>query len=88
MADATILTLEEFRRFLAETTGMREEFLTPESSLLNDLAIDSLKLVELILQFELQLGVSVPTVAAWDIETVADAYRFYVEQHRTRVIAQ
>lgn len=80
MAQDKILTFDEFRHFLAETIGMREEFLTPEASLLNDLAIDSLKLVELILQFELQLGVSIPSSAAWDIETVGDAYRFYVNQ--------
>jgi acyl carrier protein len=38
-----------------------------------------LKLVELILQFELQLGVSIPTDAAWEIQTVGDAYKYYVE---------
>jgi acyl carrier protein len=56
--------------------------LTEDASLLNDLALDSLKLVELILQFELKLGLSMSSDAAWSIETVGDAYRFYAEVAR------
>jgi acyl carrier protein len=37
-------------------------------------------MVELMLQFELQLGRKVSADAAWDILTVGDAYRFYQNQ--------
>jgi acyl carrier protein len=53
--------------------------LTPDASLLNDLAVDSLKLVELMLRFENQLGVSIPSQDAWEINTVGDAYAYYAD---------
>ena len=86
MAIQKIMTFEEFRTFLSEAIGMREEYLTPNASLMNDLAIDSLKLVELMLQFELQLGVSMPSTAAWDIQTVNDAHRFYLGQMEKKAV--
>jgi acyl carrier protein len=74
-----ILSFDEFRQFLSDSLGIADAVLTPDAHFLNDLAIESLKLVELILQFELQLGVSIPTDAAWEIQTVGDAYNYYVE---------
>ena len=82
MAEAEVLTLDQFRAFLAQTLGMEPAHVTDDASLLNDLAIDSLKLVEMMLQFELQLGINVASEAAWEIETVADAYGYYVQQVR------
>ncbi len=77
MADIKALTFDEFRSFLAKTLALDEEDLKPDTSFLNDLAIESLKLVELMLQMELKLGVSVPAEVAWEIQTVGDAYNYY-----------
>jgi len=79
MIQNKVLSLDEFRQFLSDSLGIADVALTPDAHFLNDLAIESLKLVELILQFELQLGVSIPTDAAWEIQTVGDAYKYYVE---------
>jgi acyl carrier protein len=57
-----------------------EGALTPETHFLNDLAVESLKLLELMLQFELQLGRPVSPDAAWEILTVGDAYSYYLRQ--------
>ncbi len=81
MADKMPLTFDEFRSFLAETLAVEEDDLKPETSFLNDLAIESLKLVELMLQMELKLGVSVPAEVAWEIQTVGDAYNYYSNNH-------
>jgi len=77
MAEINILSFDEFRRVLSDTLGIAEAALTPGAHFLNDLAIDSLKLVELMLQIG-RLGVNVPSDAAWEIQTVGDAYNYYV----------
>jgi acyl carrier protein len=74
------MTFDEFREFLSETLGVAEATLHPDTHFLADLAVDSLKMVELMLQFELQLGRRVSADAAWDILTVGDAYKFYQNQ--------
>jgi acyl carrier protein len=80
MSTATLLSFSEFTEFLSDTLGVAAVALERDASFLGDLAVDSLKLVEIILQFELQLGIAVPTDAAWEIQTVGDAYDYYVDQ--------
>lgn len=75
-----VLSFDEFRQFLSDNLGVAAVALDRDASFLGDLAVDSLKLVELILQFELQLGIDIPTDAAWEIQTVGDAYDYYVRQ--------
>ncbi len=77
MIEQKVMSFDEFRHFLADALGLAEPALTREAHFLNDLAVESLKLVELILQFEVQLGVRVPTDAAWEIQTVGHAYDYY-----------
>ncbi|MBU0704539.1 MAG: acyl carrier protein [Chloroflexi bacterium] len=50
--------------------------LASDVSFLNDLGVASLKPVDLMLQFELQLGISIPSEAAWEIQAVSDAYNY------------
>ena len=80
MVIANTMSFDEFRSFLSDTLGVVEVALTPDASFLNDLGIDSLKLVDMMLQFELQLGISIPSEVAWEIQTVNDAYKYYVNQ--------
>jgi acyl carrier protein len=70
------ITYDEFTRVLADVLLVHQEKLTPETSFTNDLFIDSLKMVEMALRIE-QLGVSIPTEAYWEIQTVGDAYEAY-----------
>ncbi|MGD8965975.1 MAG: acyl carrier protein [Anaerolineae bacterium] len=77
-----VLSFDEFQGFLSDTLGLAAVALHRDASFLGDLGVDSLKLVEVILQFELQLGIAVPTGAAWEIQTVGDAYDYYVGQVR------
>jgi acyl carrier protein len=75
-----IHSFDEFRHFLSDTLGVAEAALTPEAHFMYDLGIESLTLVELLLQLELRMGRKIPLDTAWAIETVGDAYRFYVDQ--------
>jgi acyl carrier protein len=52
---------------------------TREASFVDDLLADSIQLVELMLHME-EMGISIPMEAAWEVETVGDAYRLYREQ--------
>ena len=79
MPQPTIASFDEFCQFLSDQLAVSKEVLTPDTNFLYDLAIESLKLLELMLQLELQLGVRVPSDAAWDIQTVGDAYQLYVD---------
>ncbi len=63
---------------LADVLQVDEDQLVPEASFVNDLMVDSIKLVELMLGLE-ENGVNIPMEAAWDVQTVGDAYRVYKE---------
>ena len=77
MPQPTVASFEEFRSFLSDLLGIAEQVLARDTSFINDLAIDSLKLVELMLQLERQIGQKIPTDAAWEVQTVGDAYELY-----------
>jgi acyl carrier protein len=69
---------EEFKHFLAEELQVEESRVIPEASFVRDLLVDSIKMVELLLRLE-ELGITIPMEAAWDVQTVGDAYRVYQE---------
>lgn len=83
MVATRIMSFDEFRRFLSDTLGVAEAALTPEAHFLIDLAIDSIKLAELLLEIEEQLDTKLAPDAAWEIMTVGDAYNYYVSQFRS-----
>jgi acyl carrier protein len=80
MSNIKLMTFEEFKTFLSDIIGIAPVAIDRDTHFMGDLAVDSLKLVEMILQFELELGIEVPTDAAWEIQTVGDAYNYYIGQ--------
>ncbi len=74
------LTFEEFRHFLAQQLQIDESKVVPEASFVNDLMVDSITLVELMLSME-EKGINIPMEAAWDVQTVGDAYRVYSDHY-------
>jgi acyl carrier protein len=69
-------TFEEFQEMLANRMGMPVERFHESASFLDDLGIDSIRMTELILEFD-RLGINIPPEAVWDLQTVGDAYKFY-----------
>jgi acyl carrier protein len=76
------ITFEEFQHMLAGVLQVDEDQLIPEASFVSDLMVDSIKLVELMLGLE-ENGINIPMEAAWDVQTVGDAYRVYKESAAT-----
>jgi acyl carrier protein len=74
------MSFEEFRATLAEVLLIDEAKLQPEASFLNDLQVDSIRWLEMALTIE-KLGVQIPTEALWDIQTVGDAYQYYLKNY-------
>lgn len=77
---AGLMTFADFRKLLSEVLVTAEENLTREASFVTDIRVDSIRWVEMALSIE-QLGVSMPADAFWQIETVGDAYDYYVEHY-------
>jgi acyl carrier protein len=77
------ISFEEFQHTLADVLQMDEDKLVPDASFVTDLMVDSIKLVELMLGLE-ENGINIPMEAAWDVQTVGDAYRVYKESLASR----
>ncbi len=71
-----LMSFDEFRQLLSGVLHVPPERITPEASFINDLAVDSIRMVEMLLRIE-ELGVTIPSEAAWSIISVQDAYDFY-----------
>jgi acyl carrier protein len=75
-------SFEEFRKLVAEELLVDEEEITPKTSF-TDLRVDSVRMVDMMLRLEEQ-GIRIPLEAGWQIETVGDAYKFYLEGMPTK----
>ena len=76
--EAHPITFADFRKMVARELEIDESRVVPEASFTVDLLADSIQLVALMLSFE-ERGICSPEEAAWEVETVGDAYRLYVE---------
>jgi len=77
------LSLEEFRRLVAKELQLDEKQVTLQSFFVEDLLVDSIRMVDLMLRLE-ESGITFSLEAAWEIRTVEDAYRCYAQAARAR----
>lgn len=68
------------KAIIVDKLGVGEDEVTPTASFTNDLGADSLDLVELIMAFEKEFGISIPDEDAEKIGTVNDAIA-YIEKN-------
>lgn len=64
---------EKVKAIIVDKLGVDEADVVATASFTNDLGADSLDIVELIMEFEKEFGVSIPDEEAQKISTVADA---------------
>jgi acyl carrier protein len=72
------MSFDEFKAVLAEVLQVNPTRLLPEAYFITDLAVDSIRMVELLLRIE-EIGLTIPPEAAWEIQTVSDAYDYYLK---------
>jgi acyl carrier protein len=65
----------ELRALVAETLGVDAEELSPDVSLVDDLAADSLDLAELVVRVETELGLTISDAVVDRVRTYADFVR-------------
>ena len=70
---------EKVRKIIVDKLGVDESEVVPEASFTNDLGADSLDTVELIMEFEKELNISIPDEQAEGITTVGDAITYLEE---------
>ncbi len=73
------LSLDEFRQMVADLLDVDVERVSPEAYFITELGVDSVRLVELLLRLE-AMGIEIYPALAYEIQTVADAYRYYQSQ--------
>jgi acyl carrier protein len=72
------MSFNEFKAMLAEVLAVNPTKLVPEAYFITDLAVDSIRMVELLLRMQ-ETRLSIPPEAAWEIQTVGDAYDYYLK---------
>lgn len=71
---------DKVKAIIIERLGADADAIVPEASFANDLGADSLDIVELVMEFEKQFGISIPDEDAEKITTVGDAISYLKER--------
>jgi len=74
-----LLSFPEFQGLLANILEVEPGQIKPEAFFVTDLGVDSLKLADMLLQFQ-ALGLEISPDLAWRIQTVGEAYKYYQDQ--------
>ena len=70
---------EKVKKIIVDQLGVEESLVTLEASFIDDLGADSLEIVDLIMAFEGEFGVSISDEEAENMSTVQDAVDYLVE---------
>lgn len=71
---------EKVKKIIVDQLGVDESLVTMEASFIDDLGADSLEIVDLIMAFEGEFGVTIPDEDAEGLSTVGDAVE-YLREH-------
>jgi len=71
---------EKVKKIIVEQLGVEESLVTMEASFIDDLGADSLEIVDLIMAFEGEFGITIPDEDAENLSTVGDAVE-YLREH-------
>lgn len=72
--------IEKIKKIIVDELGVDPSQVTPEASFVDDLGADSLAVVELVMAFEKEFGISIPDEDAEKIRTVGDAIKYIEEK--------
>ena len=75
----TPLSFEQFQALVADILEVDVGMVISTAYFVTDLGVDSVKLVEVMLELQ-RLGLELTPDLAWRIQTVGDAYQYYQAQ--------
>ena len=67
---------EKVRKLIAEQLNLKEDCITPNSRIVEDLGADSLDMVEMLMTLEEEFGVSISDEKANELKTIGDIVAF------------
>ena len=70
---------EKVMKTIVDQLGVEESLVTLEASFIDDLGADSLEIVDLIMAFESEFGITISDEDAENMSTVQDAVDYLVE---------
>ena len=71
---------EAVKKIIVDQLGVEESLVNMESSFIEDLGADSLEIVDLIMAFESDFGITIPDEDAENLTTVQNAVE-YLKEH-------
>ncbi len=71
---------ESIKKIIVDQLGVEESLVNMESSFIEDLGADSLEIVDLIMAFESDFGITIPDEDAENLTTVQNAVE-YLKEH-------
>ena len=71
---------EAIKKIIVDQLGVEESLVNMESSFIEDLGADSLEIVDLIMAFESDFGITIPDEDAENLTTVQSAVE-YLKEH-------
>ena len=74
------MVLEKLKAILSEQFDAKEDSITPETSIADDLGADSLDVVDLLMSIEDEFEIEIPDEEIDNIKTVGELVK-YIEDH-------
>ena len=71
---------ERVKKIITDQLGVEESLVAMDASFIDDLGADSLEIVDLIMAFEGEFGITIPDEDAENLSTVKDAVE-YLRDH-------
>lgn len=78
------MTLDKVKEMLANQLNIEADKITVESKIIEDLGADSLDMIEMLMAFEEEFGLSIPDDKAEGLKTVGDVVSFIDESLKNK----
>ena len=73
------MVFEKVKKIIVDQLGVEDSVVNLESSFIDDLGADSLEIVDLIMAFEGEFGITIPDEDSENLSTVQDAVEYLRE---------
>ncbi|MBA7580644.1 acyl carrier protein [Candidatus Atribacteria bacterium 1244-E10-H5-B2] len=69
-------SMDRIKKLIVKQSGIDESKITENSSFIDDLGLDSLDIIELIMEFEEEFDLEIPDKEAEKMKTVGDVVKY------------